>query len=64
MNTFEYKTLEIKPDGKWFAKFHQEKIDQQINELGKVGWELISVVSKNVGYGSTESFIYTFKRTL
>lgn len=64
MKTFEYKTVEIKPEGKWFAKFQQEQIDKQINELGKLGWELVAVVSKNVGYGSTEAFLYTFKRSI
>jgi AraC-like DNA-binding protein len=64
MKTFEYKTVEIKPVGKWIAKYDFTLIDQQINELGKSGWELVSVVSKNVGYGSTESFIYTFKRAI
>ena len=64
MKTFEYKTVEIKSSSKWTPKYDFTTINNQINELGKLGWELISVASVNVGYGQSQAFIYTFKRTI
>lgn len=64
MKRFEYKTLEINPHKqRWvIPEFNVTEIDKILNEMGRQGWELVSVEDRNVGYGTTGSFFYTFKR--
>lgn len=69
MKKFEYKTIIIKPTvikatGFWKATYNPEEIDQQLNELGSLGWELVSVEGRNSGAGDTAYFLYTFKREI
>jgi hypothetical protein len=39
--TFEYKALLI--DTSWSAAIGREKIEEQLNELGKDGWDLVPI---------------------
>lgn len=64
MKRFEYKTVEIKPKGTWQKKFDVTEIDKILNEMGSQGWELVAVEDRNVGYGHTGYFFYTFKREI
>lgn len=64
MKLFEYKTVEIKPKGTWSSKFDIVEIDNILNEKGSQGWELITMEDRNIGYGSTACFYYTFKREI
>jgi hypothetical protein len=64
MKRFEYKTVEIKPKGTWQLKFDVVEIDKILNEMGSQGWELVAVEDRNVGYGHTGNFFYTFKREI
>jgi hypothetical protein len=38
---FEYKVLLVDPG--WSARDGRESIENQLNELGKDGWELLSI---------------------
>ncbi|HUH25965.1 MAG TPA: DUF4177 domain-containing protein [Flavobacterium sp.] len=66
MKRFEYKTIVIKPtkSGWGVPKFDIAEIDKTLNELGAQGWELATMEDKNIGYGTTEDFYYTFKREI
>lgn len=64
MKRFEYKTVEIKPTGTWTSKFDIVEIDKILNAMGSQGWELVSMEDRNVGYGTTACFYYTFKREI
>ena len=64
MKRFEYKTVEIKPTGTWTSKFDIVEIDKVLNRMGSEGWELVSMEDRNVGYGTTACFYYTFKREI
>lgn len=64
MRKFEYKTIEVKPKGTWSSKFDIVEIDKILNDMGNQGWELVSMEDRNVGYGSTGCFYYTFKREI
>lgn len=63
MKRFEYKTIEIKPKGSWSSKFDFVEIDKTLNELGRQGWELVAVESKEMS-GTVYGFHYTFKREI
>lgn len=66
MKRFEYKTIEIKPEkAAWkHPKFNRVEIDYILNEMGNQGWELVTMEGRNVGFGYTEFFFYTFKREI
>ncbi|TCV07255.1 uncharacterized protein DUF4177 [Sphingobacterium alimentarium] len=61
MKRFEYKTLKIEPRGFWGNKLDAEEIDKVLNELGRQGWEMVSMQDLSVS-GSSWTFHYTFKR--
>lgn len=63
MKKFEYKTVRIEPKSFWNPKIDHEEVDHMLNENGRQGWELVSVIDTEYG-GSTWSFHYTFKREL
>ncbi len=60
---FEYKIIELKDfDGILGKSAMPEK---EFNELGKEGWELISVISiGRGGFGSTSAIRAFFKRAI
>ena len=64
MKKFEYKTIEVKPKGTWSSKFDIVEIDKILNDMGSQGWELFSMEDRNIGYGTTGCFYYTFKREI
>lgn len=64
MKKFEYKTVEINPTGTWSSKFDIVEIDKILNDMGNQGWELVSMEDRNIGYGTTGCFYYTFKREI
>jgi len=63
MKRFEYKTLKIEPKGFWGTTLDAEEIDKILNELGRQGWEMITMQDLAVG-GSSWTFHYTFKREI
>ena len=65
MSKFEYKvlTIDINP-GFAKPKINDDLIRQNINALGKDGWELVSVVPNAGGYGHLYSHTLYFKKLL
>jgi hypothetical protein len=61
MKRFEYKTVKIEPKGFWGTKLDENEIDKILNELGRQGWELVSMQDLAIS-GSSWTFHYTFKR--
>lgn len=59
---WEYYTYKIKTGGFWGAKVDNQKLDDALNEIGRQGWELVSVVGLNVTYGITKEVVMFFKR--
>lgn len=60
---FEYKTMKFIPSGTFSIKFDLKEIDKTLNEMGKEGWELISVQDFSQ-MGTISYFHYTFKREI
>ncbi len=64
MVKYEYKTLYTDAKGFLGGKVDRSSFQQDLNELGKEGWELVSSVSANQSYGSTRWIISVFKRKI
>ena len=62
MEKFEYKTLFTDAKGVLGGKVDQSAFQMELNELGSLGWELVSTVSAAQSYGSTRWIISVFKR--
>lgn len=62
MEIFEYKTLFTDAKGILGGKVDQVFFQNELNELGLQGWELVSTVAAAQSYGSTRWIISTFKR--
>lgn len=64
MDKFEYKTLFIDAKGVFGGKVDPYTFQNELNELGSQGWELVSTVAAAQSYGSTRWIISTFKRKI
>jgi len=64
MDKFEYKTLFTDAKGIFGGKVDKYKLQQELNELGSQGWELVSTVATAQSYGSTRWIISVFKRKI
>ena len=62
MEKFEYKVLTYDPNGFWGGNVKIDQIEDQLNQLGNEGWELVSCTSSNQSYGTTKSLVCIFKR--
>jgi hypothetical protein len=61
MKKLEYQILEIKSS--FWGGFDQSAITDQLNELGKLGWEVVTTASLTAA-GTTTSLLVTLKREL
>ena len=64
MKKFEYKTLEFHAEDRKFTKMMNvdtNEIENELNELGNEGWELINSIDYNVN-GFTVKVVLFFKR--
>ena len=62
MEKFEYKVVTYDPNGFFGGNVQIDQIEDQLNQLGNEGWELVSCTSSNQSYGSTKSLVCIFKR--
>ncbi|QHQ62000.1 DUF4177 domain-containing protein [Anaerocolumna sedimenticola] len=64
MEKFEYKTLFTDAKGVFGGKVDQYSFQNELNELGSQGWELVNTVAAAQSYGSTRWIISIFKRKI
>ncbi len=64
MDRFEYKTLFTDAKGALGGKVNRYEYQNELNELGSQGWELVSAVAAAQSYGSTRWIISVFKRKI
>jgi len=64
MDKFEYRTMIYDPKGFAGGKVDGEALQDALNKFGSRGWELVSCVSSNSGYGHTRSLVCIFKRKI
>lgn len=64
MEKYEYKTLFTDAKGFLGGKVDQNTFQNELNELGRQGWVLVSSIAAAQSYGSTRWIISVFKREL
>ncbi len=64
MEKFEYKTLFTDAKGALGGKVDQYSFQNELNELGSQGWELVNTVAAAQSYGSTRWIVSIFKRKI
>jgi len=64
MDQYEYKTVFTDAKGVWGGKVDGLAFQNELNDLGLQGWELVSTVAAAQSYGSTRWVISIFKRKL
>ncbi len=65
MAKWKYKVLEFNPTRSLMAaRIDKKSIEDELNELGKQGWEVVSGFTTADGHGNTKKIVYTLKREL
>ena len=64
MEKFEYKTLFTDAKGALGCKVDRYTFQNELNELGSQGWELVNTVAAAQSYGSTRWIVSIFKRKI
>ena len=64
MEQYEYKLMKYDGKGLFGGKFDLTEVDAEFNKMGKEGWELVSLMDTQEGYGKTKWIIATFKRVV
>lgn len=60
---WEYKTIKLDTYGFFGAKVDHGRLEQEMNELGQQGWELVTTLDTN-STGTTTSIVLLLKRPL
>ncbi len=64
MEKYEYRTLFTDAKGVLGGKVIRGTFQNELNEYGLQGWELVSTVAAAQSYGSTRWIISIFKRKI
>ena len=59
---WEYKTLRLSISGFLEPNVDTAEIDSALSKLGRDGWELVSALDTNAGYGASVHLVAIFKR--
>ena len=62
MEFWEYRTVKATIGGVVAYAVNEDQFDETFNELGRTGWELVSVAPVTVWFGFTRYLVCTFKR--
>ena len=62
MEHFEYKVAVYDTKGFWGGTVEVHQIENQLNQLGNDGGEMVSCTSTNQSYGASKSIVCVFKR--
>ena len=65
LQRWEYLSLKVEAKG-WFVsgKLDQKEFDGKLNQLGRDGWEVVSVFDTNMMDGMSREIIAVLKRPL
>lgn len=62
MEKWEYVSVKVETKGALGGILDIREFDYELNKLGEQGWELVSCISTNAGYGKSREVIAVFKR--
>ena len=62
MEKYEYKVVTYATKGFWGGNVETKQIENQFNQLGNEGWEMVICTSTNQIYGASKSIVCIFKR--
>ena len=62
MVQFEYKVVTYDTRGFLGGAVDTRQIENQLNQLGDAGWEMVSCTSTNQSYGASKSIVCMFKK--
>ena len=57
MKKFEYRTVEVPVKSIWTGRINHESLLDQLNALGREGWEVVSQSSPDAHSGTKGPFI-------
>ncbi len=60
--SWEYKTLKLGTKGLLGGKANEAELEKALNELGRQGWELVSIFTTNQAQGQTRDIVVVLKR--
>lgn len=64
MDKYEYKTLITDVKGFFGGKVDKDRYENELNQLGSQGWELVNTVPTAQSDGNTRWIISVFKRKI
>ncbi len=64
MKRFEYRVLELKAGGWSGGKIDNQTLTNKLNELGGLGWEVVSAFQTDVYGGGTRNATILLKREI
>ena len=63
MKKFEYTVLDVPAKGFWFGgKINHQELSTKLNELGSLGWEVVSSVNTNTYQNASRGVVIILKR--
>ena len=62
MIRWEYKTIKYKTGGFLGGKVDEAEFENELNQHGEEGWELVSCFDTSMGQGTSRDVIVVFKR--
>lgn len=62
MIQWEYKTIKFKTGGFLGGKVDEIEFEEELNQYGEEGWELVSCFDTSMGQGTSRDVIVVFKR--
>ena len=61
---WEYKTIKLTLEGVFRKQINPEDFDTSLNQMGREGWELVTILGSAIGFGETNEVVAIFKRTM
>lgn len=64
MKKFEYKVLDVPLRGFWRWSVNYQELTDKLNQLGKEGWEAVSVDGISIYSHSTRALVVILKKEI
>lgn len=62
MRKWEYKTIAFETTGLWGGILNTRRFEEELNQYGEEGWEMVSSFATQQAYGKSASVFVVFKR--